>query len=271
MNNTAVENVKKFFKEHPMVGMLIAMVLTGLFGVLITNVIPGAIHLETGKATMQGAVTRFLLAAVASFTALILYCRVSGRELKSFLTGSGMGRGILMGWSVLFVNIVLALLNLMSGCVVGDVPKALLLALVAGIGEEVVFRLIPLSVVLDADCSKKTTVTACVVSGICFGLSHLVNISSGANPSATMMQILYATVLGVLLAGIYVRTKNVWAGIFLHTLMDFRDFVLVAPGQQVDNVVTDSVNVFQLIVIGIIVVLFLINAIVVIRKYMKQK
>lgn len=48
---------------------------------------------------------------------------------------------------------------------------------------------------------------------------HIGNIFS--NPSGTLIQILYATGVGILLSAVYLRTRNLWGCVIFHAINDF--------------------------------------------------
>ena len=60
---------------------------------------------------------------------------------------------------------------------------------------------------------------ACGLSGLIFGLMHLMNLAFLPAP-AVIAQVVSATFAGVLLAAIYFRSANIWATVFLHALYD---------------------------------------------------
>lgn len=58
------------------------------------------------------------------------------------------------------------------------------------------------------------------MSAAIFGLAHAANVFVGADPGITVFQVCYAFALGVFLAGIVVRTGNLWVPILIHGLTD---------------------------------------------------
>lgn len=60
---------------------------------------------------------------------------------------------------------------------------------------------------------------AAVTQGLIFGLLHLMNLDS--NPvQDTIIQVVYATLLGVGFAGLTAYTRSIWPGIFVHTFIN---------------------------------------------------
>ena len=263
---------KSFFKKHPIGGAIAAMGLTWLFGTVLT-IIPVVMTMAKGNdpknMTQQEYLPCIILEAVI---VLLFYCKVSKKQLKDFFSPAGTGRGILMGWSVLIFVIVGAIISLTDGMVVGNAASSIALALVAGIGEELLFRLVPLNVVMDANAGRRTTVIGCVVTSVIFGLAHSTNLLRGADPTATLLQVIYAAGIGLLFAGIYVKTKSIWVTMILHTFVDFMSFILVTdPTQQVTGVLSQAMSTRDVIITVIGTVIYFINAIMVLRTISDTK
>ncbi len=85
----------------------------------------------------------------------------------------------------------------------GGNPVFLVLAIVilAPLVEELIFR----GLVMGHLLTKMRRPMAILLSSVIFGLIHL-----------NMLQILYAALMGALLAFIYVRSQSIWAAIFAH-------------------------------------------------------
>ncbi|MCF0261032.1 MAG: CPBP family intramembrane metalloprotease, partial [Erysipelotrichaceae bacterium] len=92
-----------------------------------------------------------------------------------------------------------------------------------GFAEELLFRGITLNNMMRV--WGKTTpglYKALILSSLLFGLSHISNILlTGKLTAAILWQIGYAGGFGILFGAIYMRTRNLWGCIILHTLMDF--------------------------------------------------
>ena len=107
-----------------------------------------------------------------------------------------------------------------------------LLTVLVGLAEEGLVRGVVLHALLPIGLAR-----AAGLSALLFGLGHLVNLWQGAAVSATVVQIIYATFLGIGFAGARAYTGSIWPAIAIHTLIDFvdgagRGFVL-APQQSV--------------------------------------
>ncbi|TFG06559.1 MAG: CPBP family intramembrane metalloprotease [Promethearchaeota archaeon] len=85
-----------------------------------------------------------------------------------------------------------------------------------GIWEEIAFRGIILTMLLK----KYSKRTAIIIDGILFGFTHLFNFLFGADLIATLIQVVYATILGFFLAFMYIKTESIVSCILTHYLID---------------------------------------------------
>jgi membrane protease YdiL (CAAX protease family) len=56
-----------------------------------------------------------------------------------------------------------------------------------------------------------------------FGLAHLANMLEGRDPTSTIVQAVYATLIGIGFAGPFIYTGAIWPAIVVHGLIDFVD------------------------------------------------
>ena len=269
---TETNSTKCFFRKHPISGAIVAMALTWLVRRCVFF-IPAAAAMIRGDAPRQMTRQEYLpWVILEAVIVLLLYCKVSKKQPKDYFSPAGMGRGILMGCSILILVAVETIMNLSDGMVFGDAASSLTLALYAGIGEELMFRLMPLGVVMDADAGRKTTVMGCVVTAAIFGLAHCVHLHEGADPTATLLQVIYAAGIGLLFAGIYVKTKNIWVTMILHTFVDFMSFFVVPdPTKPVTGLLSQALSTREIIFVVISIVVYFINAFMVLRTISDTK
>ena len=123
-----------------------------------------------------------------------------------------------------------------------------------GFFEEVVFRGIILIFLLQRFSStKKGTYQAIVISSALFGLIHLINIFSGADVGNTILQIGYSFLMGMMWAVVYLKTRNIWYSILLHTTYNFFGLVLFRLGYvngRYDNITIITTVLLALMVSG---------------------
>ncbi|WP_338208047.1 CPBP family intramembrane glutamic endopeptidase [Lactiplantibacillus paraxiangfangensis] len=131
------------------------------------------------------------------------------------------------GWGQL-EQAVPALL-LVGHLVVANLPKVLSLpftplvlmyldyVFLIGLTEEYVFRGVMIPLLARSLPNKNFAVV--VISSFLFGGLHLIN-STYLSLSYVLPQILFATALGVLFAGVYIRTRNLGLPILMHAATD---------------------------------------------------
>lgn len=144
------------------------------------------------------------------------------RLLKVRWSEMGFGHGyrvwVAIGISCL-VPIIVLLIQVITGrgilSIFGGSVRYLLLA---GFPEEVFFRGLLLTRLVRLTGTK----WGIVLSALIFGLIHMaVNMSSGSSiVEALVVAMLTQALLGVVLAILFVRTRNVWASEVFHTLID---------------------------------------------------
>lgn len=140
--------------------------------------------------------------------------------------GAGFGKGLLVGlylvvisvYSIVFFNLTYEGERILQ-------PWYLIAAFIAcmacvGITEEFVFRGVIATLFLKKfGTEKKGIWEAVAVSGVLFGLAHVSNILEGSLVGV-LVQVVIASMLGMLLAAIYFRTGCIWVTVFLHALID---------------------------------------------------
>ena len=114
----------------------------------------------------------------------------------------------------------------------------------AGVGfsEELAFRGI-LTNILREEFSVQTDrgiFLVLVVQGVIFGGCHIVNVLSGASVVGVVVQAIMASLLGIMLGAIYLRTNSLWFVAFLHGLNDFA--ALTASGIYGIDSITDTIS-----------------------------
>ncbi|WP_380166290.1 CPBP family intramembrane glutamic endopeptidase [Jannaschia sp. R86511] len=102
---------------------------------------------------------------------------------------------------------------------VGRLAYYVLLAVLVGFAEEVVFRGLVLRSLLPVGIWP-----AAVVSSAAFGLLHLVNVLAGAALAPTLLQVVYATAVGFGYAAVTLRTGVLWPVVVIHVLVDLAAF-----------------------------------------------
>ena len=96
-----------------------------------------------------------------------------------------------------------------------------------GLLEETVFRgIIEETLIRSFRPTAFGRLQAACLTGLLFGLAHVINLSWAADPMAVVFQMVQNVVIGIYLSLIYARARNVLAMIFLHAFYDFTSLMM---------------------------------------------
>jgi len=250
--------------DRPILGYVVQLVLGLLF---IGN-------LESLFALFFDLVTPDFGAAISVFLASLvffgLYKLWFRPDFKGTLTFKRFGKGFL----IMLVPIALVcIINTIQSAQHGlttEFGKALGMALVAGIGEEAMFRTTPISNYMRTQRHEETVPVILWLSALVFGLMHAANLTGGADPLMTGVQVLSATCAGVFFGAIYLRTACIWPCIIAHTLVDFSCFIDKTLLENSGLLIDASMTVFEYITLGISVAMLVIGVIITSKKYRRE-
>ncbi len=275
---TFKNKLEKWADSHPVlhaiVQMIFYMLLVQVFTlavIMVFEVVGALSYLLSGDGNVSSSYTSdmVVLTSIANMISHMLFVLVywlrRRRQLHRFFRVGNTGRGILLGWSVLVTVSITFVLNVINKEQFGSVGTALFLGIEPGITEEVLFRIIPISIAMKSRKREQLVLPVFLFTGLSFGLIHSINIIAGADPFITLIQVIYATGVGFLFAAIYMRTGNMWITIFLHTFNDAVDF-LTLDLQSTGGVLTDAPDLSSLIGLLLFAVLYFINAFYIFRS-----
>lgn len=129
--------------------------------------------------------------------------------------------------------------------------------LMTGFFEETLFRGVVFPFLANKfEKNKKGLLKTIVYSSLIFGCAHLLNIFSGANIGATLLQACYSTLTGALFAFILIKTKNVITCAVTHGLYNFCGLLFSAEQGLGYGVVFDVATALTMLVVALIVFVF---------------
>ena len=141
--------------------------------------------------------------------------------------------------------------------------NAVFMALAAGFGEETMFRILSLAIVMKY-VKKEKRFAVIIILAVIFGLSHAGNVTQGADLVMTVAQVIHSTFMAFVFTGLYLGTGSVIFPIFAHGLHDFISFT-TDPSVSGDGIIVQQYGMGQLLyelvlamIIGI-AVLYLLN------------
>ena len=263
----------KYHHTHPYLYTFILVAASMLLTVIAANFIEviGSFVVMAFRGTLSkdGINNMGLAATVLSLLGylivLLIYWFVFRRELNGFFNARRLLKGILLGSSDLLISVFILIVGILNHKAYGSLGIALLLGIQPGLSEEVLCRIIPISLTMRSKNRKELILPTVIFTSLIFGLGHGVNILSGADPITTLLQVLYATGTGFLFAAIYIRTGNMWITIFLHSLTD-TIYYLGLEAQNGNGVLSQKPTVADAIILLIYAVLYFANAFYVFRK-----
>lgn len=126
-----------------------------------------------------------------------------------------------------------------------------------GFFEEIVFRGIVLLLLLQKlPNTKKGMYLAIFISSAIFGLSHLINLFEGIGFSDILLQVGYSFLMGLMWAVVYLKTKNIWMSILLHSTYNFFGLVLFRLGYV--NGRFDNVTLILTVLLAVLVSIYML-------------
>ena len=105
----------------------------------------------------------------------------------------------------------------------------LFLTLGIGMAEEIIFRGIICNLWL-----KYGVVEAMLLSSVLFGMSHILNVAGGAGLLATILQICFAIVYGMVFTLIFIEGNSLIPCVLMHALHDFCSFICAEGAMRSD-------------------------------------
>ena len=255
---------------HALVVAAAAMALAGIVETFIEAIAGGVaamvVYGSVDRAYMgnMGLIST-VITMVSHIVVLLLYWFIFRKDLQGFFNARRFGEFVLLGWSVLAIGAFNLISEILEHESYGNPGVALLMGMQPGICEEIMLRVIPISLVMRSKERERLVIPVVVFTSLLFGLWHGFNILSGANPVTTLFQVIYATGVGFLFAAIYLRTGDIWITMFLHAITDTIYF-LGAEAQSGDAILSQSTSFSDAIILLAYAVLYFANAFYVFRK-----
>ena len=229
--------MKRFREKHPLLASLI--ILAVMFaGLPAGNVLVGIAAAVPPLTEFLGDYGIQLLAELSMLVVMVLMTFLWKMERVFTCRGRGFGQSLLPAAPLLALYAIAGVESLMFG----------LEGLMLGDGSPLQNPLHILLFVL------------CMASSLLFGLVHITNaIGGAASLSGVLIQMVGAIALGMCLAALYFRCRNLWAVAAVHGFMDFCALLTsgVFQGDSLTDII-DGYSAVSLVSFGIYVVIALI-------------
>ncbi|MBR2760684.1 MAG: CPBP family intramembrane metalloprotease [Solobacterium sp.] len=142
-------------------------------------------------------------------------------------------------------------------------------ALAAGFWEECVFRLTVIPIAMGFIKTEKKIWLVPVISGLIFGIMHMVNIKGGASVSNTLIQALVTSLDGFFYGALFVVTGSAFPGIILHSAYDF---ICFAGDKSLTNgIMTTNLQTWEIIFNIVLSLIVCAGGVRIIRKVGNNK
>lgn len=152
-------------------------------------------------------------------------------------------------------------------CCIDEIPMqstmvgwfvAILSGIAPGFFEEVICRGIILTNMMERWENKgRYILRSVLLSGIAFGFAHFINLMNG-DVIGTVQQVLYAAALGIFFGAAYLRTRNIWGMIIVHSIIDISADIFIDTTSTLST--RSIVSSIVIILVYTLIGLYLIRA-----------
>lgn len=263
--------MEKTMRKHP--------ILVAIVGLIIGVV--SIVYIPVGKdSPLSMALLRIVLSAIMIGIMILMGAKKSLSNVKE-----GFSYTLRKNRYLLILALILGMLIFIPGVLNYGFSTDLLikelsyfmLCITVGLFEESLFRGVVFQGILrKTGNTHKGIWGAIIVSSIIFGAVHVYTYIVGGSLDLTGIiesigKILQTGAIGVLLAAVYLKTKNLWATALVHTLNDF--FLMQAimfSSNTLGNYVTGGSDGVRAIIIYVVQVLLYVPALVKAKKIIKE-
>ena len=140
---------------------------------------------------------------------------------------NGVFKGLLLGSTLIIFTLLQMFLIFLNSpdktIVISIIPmvNTIIFCISIGLWEETLCRGILLTNMLKKwGKTKKGIITSIIFSSLIFGGLHIITALNG-NLINSLIQVVYASIMGMFLSTIYIKTKSLWSVIVLHIILNF--------------------------------------------------
>lgn len=186
----------------------------------------------------------------------VLLIRFLGLQETAGFTRKGFAKGLLYGSPFLVIGIASVFVSNagvdFSTLTHISVVNSLLFTinmLFVGMNEEIWMRALILNALMRkyGDTYPKVW-KSLIISALIFGAIHLPNIFF-MNPLTLLVQVVNAAAGGILFGAIFIKSKNIWAGITIHALVDWCSLFIGNCFIGTESIISMTMTIQQAVVI----------------------
>ena len=179
-----------------------------------------------------------MLGLIVISAAIFLFVKKNGLMEVYGLAGWAKNSRAMLGFIPLWL---LSCMNLLSGFqpdypVPGLFYAAVSMALV-GFAEELIFR----GFLFKAMLKDGNVKAAVIVSSVTFGMGHIINLFTGHELIATLIQVVFAVALGFVFTLVFYKSGSLLPGILAHSFIDITSVLASDEGSQSMNLIVHIV------------------------------
>jgi len=171
--------------------------------------------------------------------------------------------------------IVILVVDIVLTAIFGEVSlsritfKMILMAIAAGVSEEVMNRVFPVALMLRNKLSKKNLWPIMIISSLIFGLVHFGNVIRGAAVGVSLIQVVTTFCMGLMFCVLYMRSGSIVLPMILHAVHDFIGFLDVS-GVNESGVVVQIIDAKYLFVETIYALTYVLLAVYLMRPSKRE-
>lgn len=156
---------------------------------------------------------------------------------------------------LMYIGIFMAIDAVIIGCDIFRLGfamptlKTVLLACTAGVIEEVISRVLPISIMMRKYIHNGNYLITLFLPAAIFGIVHLTNALAGQSLEMTIFQIVSAFFAGIFFAAIYLRTASIVPTMIIHGIHDFLCFLIVNQSTGIMTGSLATIDIIEMLVI----------------------
>lgn len=223
---------EEFSQRHVIIfSIIVAIVFVLIFGfgfpiILFVDFLPSHAFSITGIEYYLNALNNFI-----AFIVLIIFLKAIHLYENISWNVKGIPRALLLGFLFIFFTAVQAYL-IYSNAPIKEIAinwagiiSGIVYCISIAFWEELLCRgLILTNMIKKWGYNERGIFKSVVFAAVIFGCAHIIT-GIGGDMSASLIQVCYATVMGILLGSIYIKTKSLAGAIVLHIILNLTAYL----------------------------------------------
>ncbi|MBC5647952.1 CPBP family intramembrane glutamic endopeptidase [Christensenella tenuis] len=256
---------KRSFFERPVLFAIVVAVGVALICIFLSSFIANLVVPEEGMEDYRSYINTFayrIVRIVVAFLIILIMRLVSRRKYQFGFRKENLGISLALA----SIGLISAAYNIINPLFYDGVlvPGTELLPIILGgiapgFYEEVLFRGLIFQNMMNQWADRKNYILKSVlISGLAFGLIHLLNLRHGLFLlDSTLIQVVNTTGVGVFFCAVYARTRNLWGPVIIHTLTDISADLIYS---EADLGIRETVIMLVFGVVYLLIGLYLIRS-----------